>query len=311
MSKCLQYIPCKYHVILTLILHTGYISRISNCKCWLHLLYLMSDKNSFSDKKRRLNGMYSKVIILLYSLILISTPAIGDRFGACEPRSLPSPTDTDPPWKLLRDQNGVLVYSHPMPGSDFAIYKTDTILDASLDSVIAMALDLEHAQEWMPRALSVEVIDYPTNDSITYYTAMDAPWPIMDRDAVTTVKITRDPGKNVTTFTYKAEIDYIPKRPGFIRIPWTIGTWTLIPLQDGRVRSIRQGITDPGGWLPAWIVDWAIDTIMLEGENNVKRQLLNPRYKKANLHETDIYLDITSRNAGYVDKNNIIFREID
>lgn len=241
--------------------------------------------------------MYNRAFILFFLITLISSSAIGDRFGVCEPGSLPSPTDNGPPWKLLRDQNGVLVYSHPMPGSDFSIYKTDTILNAPLDSIIAMALDFEHAQEWMPRVLSVEVIDYPSNDSITYYTSMDAPWPIMDRDAVTTVKITRDPGKNVTTFTYKAKIDYIPKRQGFIRIPWTIGTWTLIPLQDGRVRSIRQGITDPGGWVPAWIVDWAIDTVMLEGENSVKRQLLNPRYEKANLHGSKGDLDIIGRNA--------------
>lgn len=248
--------------------------------------------------------MSHKAFTLLFSIILISTPLFGERFGACEPGSLPLPTDNGPPWKLIRDQFGVLVYSHPMPGSDFSIYKTDTILDASLESVIAMALDLEHADEWMPRVLSVEVIDYPADGSIIYYTAMDAPWPIIDRDAVTTVKIVRDPESSFTTLTYQATGDYIPKQPGFIRIPWTIGTWTLIPLEDGRVRSIRQGITDPGGWLPAWVANWAVDTIMLEGENKVKRQLLNPRYKMTSLHKRGVYPDNVNRNSAYAKKNN-------
>ena len=75
------------------------------------------------------------------------------------------------------------------------------------------------------------------------------------------------------------ESQFIPEEKGHVRIPRNISQSVAIPLGDGRVRTIWQGHNEPGGWLPAWVVNWTVKSVFLESARAGKIRLETQKLK--------------------------------
>ncbi len=51
--------------------------------------------------------------------------------------------------------------------------------------------------------------------------------------------------------------DIRARYPGAVELPLTIGSWETLPLAGGRFRVIFRTVSDPGGSVPRFLVDWA------------------------------------------------------
>jgi ribosome-associated toxin RatA of RatAB toxin-antitoxin module len=48
-----------------------------------------------------------------------------------------------------------------------------------------------------------------------------------------------------------------PPQDGYVRVTAIYGSWTLVPTRDGGTRVTYVVSSDPGGALPAWLVNRA------------------------------------------------------
>lgn len=86
------------------------------------------------------------------------------------------------------------------------------------------------------------------------------PWPVTDRDLVAGNFI-HPPAKNgrVTIEVHSLK-DYLPESKGYVRIPFSEATWDILPIAGDKIKITCIFRVDPGGAIPAWLVNATIAT---------------------------------------------------
>lgn len=158
-------------------------------------------------------------------------------------------------WKLERDRNGIKVYTRRVEGIAFKQYKGIVNLKAPLPTVIAVIEDIEAAPEWVDSCKRMELVERISPTESYTYNYVPAPWPVKDRDAVVHNVITQDTKTFVVTIKQKAAPDKKARIKKAVRVERIEGLWTLTPQKDGSTELIYQVLSDPGGGLPAWLVN--------------------------------------------------------
>ena len=163
--------------------------------------------------------------------------------------------DTLSDWKLAKDKNGIQVYTRSTESSKFKEYKSVTELEASPAELLEILLDVEAYAEWMANVKEASLLKKQGDDMFFIYSEVNVPWPFDNRDQVTLSTVTRGPQQGEIRIGIKILPGYIPEKDGVVRIPSGAGLWTFIPLQNGKTRVYHRFGGDPGGNIPAWIVN--------------------------------------------------------
>jgi hypothetical protein len=167
---------------------------------------------------------------------------------------LGDPFDFGKPWEFRSEgNNGLKIYFREFPGSDIFAAKSESWINAPFKDSVALIMMVD---------------DYMA-------------FPVTDRDGVTSMQWIQDPETKAVTFYIKSAHDVYPVQEGFLRIPKTLTTWTLIPESKNRTRSIWQSYNDPGGWLPAWVINWVLEKVIKKSSETKDQQVVKDKYKNA------------------------------
>lgn len=163
-------------------------------------------------------------------------------------------------WALARDSSDIKVWTRSVPNYPIKAFKAVTVVKSSLSGLIALIMDTERADQWIYRTLSVNVLKRDDEKS-TFVIRMvtDFPWPLSNRDAIVAGHMTQDErtGAIVISSRSLASPQY-PPLDDFVRMPDIDGNWTFRPLNNGFVEVTMQGRADPGGSIPASVVNLMI-----------------------------------------------------
>lgn len=184
-------------------------------------------------------------------------------------------------WVLKKQEQGISVYTRNTEGSSFKELRSSVILKTSLSSIVALLNDWESYPEWVYRCGKSSTIKKFSENEVIHYQTVIAPWPVDSRDFVVNVKLTQDPITKIITIVSASKPDYIPKTEGFVRITDFRASWTLIPKPDGMVEVNYQLMVDPGGYVPAWLVNLAVVDGPYETKLNLKKWVMKDKYQKA------------------------------
>lgn len=158
-------------------------------------------------------------------------------------------------WTMQKQESGVQVYSKSTPGSDFKTVKTVCTLQTTLTRMAAILLDVMRTPEWVYGTKSSKLLKQESPSSLFYYAEMAMPWPVKNRDFIIRISVAQDPLTKVVTVIAENKPDYIPEKKGNIRILISSGKWTITPLVKGQLQVQYELHVDPGGQLPASIVN--------------------------------------------------------
>ena len=106
--------------------------------------------------------------------------------------------------------------------------------------------------EFMPRVVESEVEPVAAGVYLNRQ-VLDMPFPVEDRRY--TVRVETEIIETAGGQGWQARWNYVE---GSGNVRESTGSWTLLPLDRGRTVVVYQVLTDPGGTLPAWIVDFAV-----------------------------------------------------
>ncbi|GAL13665.1 Collagenase and related proteases [Vibrio astriarenae] len=158
-------------------------------------------------------------------------------------------------WKEVKDKKGVKVYNQSIEGSSFKAFRAEMNIDANLSTLIAAFNDVDAGTSWVENVDEMRLVKTTSvTDTITY-TLSKAPWPVSDRDAVVHNITTQDPETLVVTIDQAAVPDFVPRIKGNVRIEQLNSTWTFTPVSENETYVTYQVFTEPGGNLPAWLVN--------------------------------------------------------
>lgn len=183
-------------------------------------------------------------------------------------------------WKYIAGRDGVNVYAKTVPDSRIKAMKAECLLDAEVEEVIALLVDVKAAEKWICHTKSCSLITKISETELYYHTEVSLPWPLDNRDFVTHLKVMRNPADNTTVVDAPAVPGVMPARNGVVRVSHSKNQWTLKPVPGGKTFVVYTLQVDPGGHIPAHVVNMFASRAPIETFSNMRKELRNRKRKK-------------------------------
>lgn len=205
---------------------------------------------------------------------------VGVLIGSVHAKSqmFPDPLDRSP-WTQIVNNEDIQVYTMEWPESDFVAIRTEVVVKTTLSKIVANVLDFDSYTSWMKKCKTAQLLK-KTPDGFIYYLASDSPWPINDRDFVVYLQFSQDPETRIVTMSKRNHDNFFAENNDHIRVPKLQSVATFIPLDNGHVRMIFQGHSEPGGWLPSWVMNWVTEYVFFNSAKTVRNRLQSPDFQK-------------------------------
>lgn len=158
-------------------------------------------------------------------------------------------------WELKKDDNGIQVYSRKPLTGNLKELRVVTTLDATENQLIAALQDVGNYTEWVYGNKKSALIKRVDAQTIIYFSEAHLCWPIKDRDLIVQLTVDQNPETKVLNMQAKSLPTYMPAKAGFIRIPYSLANWVVTPVGDNKIKVDYTFSIDPGGSIPAWLVN--------------------------------------------------------
>lgn len=186
-------------------------------------------------------------------------------------------------WVERKSKNDISVYTRSVFESAYKEIKITTRVKASLSTVVKAISDVDHYTDWIYNCYSASVVKKTSDSDIITYQIIKAPWPVSDRDVVSRCRVTQDNKTKVVTITSDIIHGLIPEKDDFVRVKDFHSKYILTPQNDGFIDINYEMGTDPGGIVPAWLVNLVIVNAPYSTQENLNKLIQNPRYKTGGL----------------------------
>lgn len=203
------------------------------------MIFTLVNKPNFD--KYAMKGVGMRYFFIILSFILIPF--------------LAQSQDGEREWELKKQKSGIAISTRLMEGSKYKEYKSRCEIDATPEKLVALLLDVEKYTDWMAFIEFGEIVERDGEDIFYVYSEVDVPWPFNNRDQVTKSVVSRDTSTNSISIDVSIIPDYMPEKKGVVRLQSGRGLWRFTPLKNGKTEAYHQFGGDPGGNIPAWIVN--------------------------------------------------------
>jgi hypothetical protein len=186
-------------------------------------------------------------------------------------------------WQLKSDKDNIKTYSKSVPGSKINAVKVESVFTASLSQLVSALLDVASYDKWIYNSKSTRLLKQVSPSEVYYYSEVIFPWPTANRDFVSHVTVSQDiPSKTVRIEAINVA-GWEPPKHGIVRIDRSEAKWIITPLANDKVRIEYELQTDPGGDLPAWLINPFASKGLVETFKHLREWLKNPQYTNAQL----------------------------
>lgn len=184
-------------------------------------------------------------------------------------------------WVLAAQQEGIKVFVRDEAGSKIKALKLNCEIDANISQVVALLLDIAATTSWMPNTKSCFVTRQISACELYYYSEVNLPWPLSNRDFVTHLQVLQDPRTKVVTIDALAVPELVAPRKGIVRIRQSKGRWIIKPLDKDHVQLEYDLMVDPGGSIPASLINYFARDAAVAVIKNMQKTVASPKYRDA------------------------------
>lgn len=186
-------------------------------------------------------------------------------------------------WKLARNQNNIKIFVRKHKNSGLKEVLGITEIDANLGTIISFIKDIKNHPKWMYANKQTLAIETRNEFERILHSETEAPWPVANRDLVTLAKMTQDKSTGIVYMSSKCIPDFIPAKDGVVRIRKMSSSWELIPQKNGKTIVKFELMVDPGGNIPYWIINMAVDRGPFNTLLNMKTMIKEKQYQNKTL----------------------------
>lgn len=158
-------------------------------------------------------------------------------------------------WELIRNREGIKVYRKDTDSSAYKSIMVEAVFDGSWEKLVRILKDINHHPDWVYKSVNSRLLKSANAYDITYYTVTQMPWPIEDRDVVINMKFKEDNVGKLHRIVTNSDPDELPKKAGLVRVPYFKAVWQVRALDKNRIAINYVVSVNPGGELPAWLVN--------------------------------------------------------
>lgn len=156
-------------------------------------------------------------------------------------------------WILKKAQNDIQVYISQQENNPFVKYKAETIIPAHYIDVYKQVVNFEDNKQFLQSVAALHIIERKPMESFTTYMQLDLPWPVNNRDLLTQMIVKQE--ENHFKLISNSISEPVKEHEDFIRIKNFYEEWHIAHLGENLTSVSVSGWADPGGAIPAWIVN--------------------------------------------------------
>lgn len=193
------------------------------------------------------------------------------------------PGRSQKPWKLISEKDGIYVYTQQLEDSKFKAVRAVCTVDCPVGRLAYVLMDVSNTKDWVYATKVCKLLKKMSPTDIFYYSEVELPWPVSNRDFIIRITLTQDPKTKIARIVAENHPDYVPEKKNVVRIPKSAGNWILTPLADGRTKVEYVIHVDPGGSVPAWAVNMLADVGPYSSFRKLRQEVKKDKYKDAKL----------------------------
>ena len=184
-------------------------------------------------------------------------------------------------WEFKNEKEGVKVYYRQK--ADIFELKLTASIETSLSGIVQLFNQVERYPQWGYKIAESRLLEKISETECIYYTKFDFPWPLADRDVIMRSKLEQDPHSKVVTSVSTAEPWRLAEYADVVRIKDAHTRWVMHPNNSGWLYLEYFVYSDPGGGIPDWAVNMAIDVGPRETVKRIRDVLKEPAFRRIRL----------------------------
>jgi hypothetical protein len=158
-------------------------------------------------------------------------------------------------WQLVKDKDGIKVYTASAASSSLKYIKVEAILDGTVAKFSTVFRDVPKQTKWVYKTKRAYIIHANGADDLLYYNETALPWPMSNRDVAIHMQIKEDVQQHQLIVTSVGVPTAIPETGNVVRVPHFQGNWTVQDAGPNKIHVRYFLDIDPGGAIPAWIIN--------------------------------------------------------
>lgn len=181
-------------------------------------------------------------------------------------------------WVVQKEKDGIKISNRHSPTSSFNDVRVEVDLPGNIDQLSAILLDVNKYTEWAYATKKSVLIKQLAPAKLIYYSEIEVPWPATDRYFYADFELIKDPtGHTMQVVSSSTSYD-APAPKDLVKVPYSRGSWSVTQLSKKTIHVDYILELDPGGSLPAWVVNLFASKGPLETFENIKAKMkvLNP-----------------------------------
>lgn len=156
-------------------------------------------------------------------------------------------------WEKSLDKDDIIIYTRHVEESNFKEFLAETTMEGTIDEFIAIFTDVENYHNWMPDCMNAEIVGNPSATDITYHMKLKVPFPFAKRDIVQQIILTRQ--ESVLEIDLINRPLKVEEEKKYVRMQKGRGKWLIEEISQEKISIRFQYFADPGGDIPAWLVN--------------------------------------------------------
>lgn len=181
-------------------------------------------------------------------------------------------------WELVKEENGIKVYTKPVSTSDFKAFKATMTIDESVHAFLSVIHDIDGLVSWGYNLKDVSLLKKSGDTLQIYYAEAKVPFPYKNRDGVYLNNISWDSKTKILFVEIKLLEKYIAEKDGLVRLTGK-GYWKAKALSSGKLEISFEMQVDPGGGIPAWMANMFADDSPYYTMLEFKKVIKNKKYQ--------------------------------
>ena len=159
----------------------------------------------------------------------------------------------DSEWKLSLEKDEISIYTRSIETSNFKEFLAEATMTGSIEEFREIIMGINNYPEWMPDCKSAEIIDHPNPNDVTYHMKLKVPFPFANRDIVQQLVLTEH--DNILEIEIINRPLKVKENKKYVRLQRAYGKWSIKQPSEGNISIRFQYFADPGGDIPAWLVN--------------------------------------------------------
>lgn len=169
-----------------------------------------------------------------------------------EPNLIFTPLEDDE-WEKSMDKDDIVIYTRKMEGSPFKEFIAETEMRGSFENFRHIITNIDNYHKWLPNCKSAVVIENPAENDITYHMKLKVPFPFSKRDMIQQIILTESKDKLMVDIINRPQ--KVAEEKNYVRMLKADGKWIIKKISKNEVAIKFRYAADPGGGVPAWLVN--------------------------------------------------------